>query len=199
MGESQNAAAPDAPHRGVNQADRRNRGIVEHFRPPPVTPEYVRARFAKTFPKHTPAQIEALVAKVMLAIRTKPHRPPPPLSQALDQVADPRNELGTHPDIVDGLWRLDSGLPRKCRWAVWGYPALVHPVTGVIFAMGFGTIGIVARVTPDLRDGAPAIRLMNPGQHYDISPAGAEWRFLNNQSQEALCRAAYDFAAAPQA
>ena len=198
MSESQNAAAPDAPHRGVNEADPRNSGIVEHFRPPPVTPEYMRARFRKTFPKHTPAQIEALVAKVMLAIQSKPHRPPPPLSQALDQVADPRNGLGTHPDLVEELWRLDRTLPSACRWVVWGYPGLVHPGAGVIFALGFGTIGIVARLPPDLRAEA-SIHPTSPGQSHDISPAGPEWRFLKYRQQDALCRAAFDFAATPQA
>ena len=185
------------PHRGVEETDPRNRGIIEHFRPPEVTPDYLRARFAKTIPNQTPAQIEALAAKVLAQIASKPHRPPPPLSQSLDQVADPLYGLGTHPDIIERLWRLDKSLPRRCRWVVWGYPALAHPVTGVIFAIGFGTIGIVVRLAPEQRDSALAIRPANPGQNHDISTAGPEWRFLDGQGQAGLCRAAYDFAALP--
>ena len=184
---------PDVSHRGVNEADPRNRGVIEHFRPPDVTQDYLRARFADTIPNATPAKIEALVVKVVTAIASKPHRPPPPLSQSLDQVADPFYGLGTHPDIVDQLWQIDHSLPQSCRWVVWGNPALVHPITGVIFAVGFGTIGIVVRLPPDQRGSASARRPTNPGQHNDISSAGPEWRFLNS-AQADLCRAAYDFA-----
>jgi len=185
---------PDAPHSGVAEADPRNRGIVERFRPPEVTRDYVHARLAGAFPRETPAQIEARVAAFMTGIASRPTRAPAPLSQAVDQAADPLNGLGTHPDLIDQLWRLDRALPHSCRWLVWGYPALVHPRTGVIFAVAFGTIGIVVRLPPELRDQAPAVRVGNPGQQYDISTAGAEWRFLVQVKQASLCRAAYEFA-----
>jgi hypothetical protein len=184
-----------APHRGIAEEDPRNRGVIAHFRPPDVTEDYVRARFTRSMRHKTPAQIEALVAKFMADITAKPPRPPPPLSQPLEQVADPLTGLSTHPDIVERLWEMDRALPHSCRWAVWGYPALVHPQTGVIFAIGFGTIGIVARLPPDLRASRPTIRPTNPGQQYDISPAGAEWRFLTHGPEEPYCRAAFDYAA----
>ena len=187
---------PDVSHRGVNEADPRNRGVIEHFRPPDVTQDYLRARFANTIPNATPAKIEALVVRVMTAIASKPHRLPPPLSQSLDQVADPLYGLGTHPDIVDQLWQIDQTLPQTCRWVVWGHPALVHRTTGVIFAVAFGTIGIVVRLPLEQRDAAPANRPTNPSQRYDISSAGPEWRFLT-RAQADLWRAAYEFAASP--
>ncbi len=37
-------------------------------------------------------------------------RPDPPLSQSLDEVADPWYGLGTHPDIIEIMWRLDDSL-----------------------------------------------------------------------------------------
>ena len=188
---------PLAPHRGIAEEDLRNHGPIAHFRPPDVTEDYVRARFTRAFRHLSPAQLEARVAKFMADIAAKPPRPPPPLSQTLEQVADARTGLGTHPDIVDQLWQLDRSLPHSCRWVVWGYPALVHPTTGVIFAIGFGTIGIVVRLPPELRDAALAVRPTNPGQQYDISPAGPEWRFLSRPSEEIYCRAAHDYAAAP--
>ena len=189
----------DALHRGVNEADERNRGIIEHFRPKDVTPEYVRARFARVVPHETPAQIEARIAKFMADLASKPHRPPPPLSQSPDQVADARYGLGTHPDLVELLWQLDRELPQSCRWVVWGYPALVHPKTGVVFAVGFGTIGIVLRLPPELGAAASSKRALGRGQEYDLSSAGPEWRFLPQQAQDQACRAAYDFAGLPPA
>ena len=95
------------------------------------------------------------VAKFLADETAKPVRPTPPLGQPLGQVKDPLYGLGTHPDIVEQLWRLDSGLPASCRWVVWGYPALAHPLSGVIFAVGFGTIGIAMRLPAGFRDAAP--------------------------------------------
>jgi hypothetical protein len=135
----------------------------------------------------------------MAELSDKPHREPPPLSQSLDQIADPHYGLSTHPDLVSLLWRLDGALPQSCRSVLWGYPALVHPETGVAFAVGFGTIGIVMRLPPDLRESASANRTTNPGQAYDISAAGPEWRFLGQTAQAQWCLAAYAFAAVPTA
>jgi hypothetical protein len=28
--------------------------------------------------------------------------------------------LGTHPDIVEIMWKLDDELPQRCRWVFWG-------------------------------------------------------------------------------
>jgi len=77
----------------------------------------------------------------MADIGSKSRRPPPPVGQALEQVADPLNGLGAHPDVMEQL-----------RQLVWGYPALVHPTAAVIFAIGFSTNGIVVRLPPELRD-----------------------------------------------
>jgi hypothetical protein len=174
------------PHHGVNEADLRNRGVIERFRPQEVTAESARATLAKINPD--PIQVEERVAKLMADLASKPHRPPPPLSWTLEESPDPH--FSTHPDIVSQLWRLDRALPQSCRWLVWGYPALVHPRTGVIFAIAFGTIGAAVRLPPDRLDGALATRRHGS----DIAAAGPEWRFLSGESQEALCRAAHDFA-----
>lgn len=47
--------------------------------------------------------------------------------------------LGTHPDIIERLWDLDA---QPCRWVFWAKPSLVHPQTGVVFAVGFGTTAL---------------------------------------------------------
>jgi hypothetical protein len=187
------------PHCGVAEDDPRNQGIIEHFRRPEITEQYVRARLTRANPRRTSVEIEAQVVKLLSDLATKPHRPPPPLSQSLDLVADPIMGLGTHPDLITQLWRVDSGLPASCRWVVSGHPALVHPRTGVIFAVAFGTIGIVLRLPLEMRSAAAAIRTTNPGQHYDISPAGPEWRFLPPNPVEEYWPAAYQYAGSPTA
>jgi hypothetical protein len=180
-----------ADHPGVNELDPRNRGVIERFRPQPVTAERARADLTRAAPRQTPAQIEASVARLMAKLASKEVAPPPPLSQSLEAVHDPIFGLGTHPDIVSWLWRLDRALPRSCRWVVWGYPALVHPLTGIIFALAYGTIGIAVRLPPGLGEGLAVSQNTS-----DVVTAGPEWRFLPNENDELLCRSAYDFAEA---
>ena len=188
-----------APHRGVNAQDPRNHGVIEHFRPPQITPDYVRARFAPLYEDDTPAQLEARVAAFLADLDAKPRPPPAPLSQPVDQVGDPYFGLGTHPDLVERLWRLDGELPRRCRWVVWGRPALVHPTSGVIFAVAVGSIGLTARLPPALRALAATSQPLGKGRAYDVSTAGADWGFLPPREGEAEGRAAYDYAGAASA
>ncbi len=123
-----------------------------------------------------------------------------PTHRDLREVADPWYGLGTHPDIIEIMWNLDDTLPRRCRWVFWGRPALVHPDTGVVFAIGIGTIGHVIRLPPRVLEAADPrhTRIVvsgNPGQTFNIGPAGPEWRFVSPRPPEAAwCRAAYDFA-----
>jgi hypothetical protein len=152
-------------------------------------------------PGASPAEVEKRVSQLMARIADNPHRPPPPLSQSLEDVDDPYYGLGTHPDIVTRLWSLDELLPQRCRWVYWGKPSLVHPKTGVVFAVGFGTIGLVMRLPPKIlreaqADQAPAVISGNPGQTFDIGPAGPEWHFVPYSAPAAVwCLAAYDLAA----
>ena len=72
----------------------------------------------------------------MQRIARGPIAPDPRVSKSLDAVSDPWYGLGTHPDVVEALWDMDDSLPQRCRWVFWGGPALVHPETGVVFAIG---------------------------------------------------------------
>jgi hypothetical protein len=187
----------DSPHRGVNADDARNQGVIEHFRPPEVTADHVRERLGAVMRNASPEVVDARVAEVMAKIAATPHRPGPPLSQPLEAAPDPLYGLGTHPDIIERLWAIDNALPEACRWLLWGGPALVHPDTGVVFAVGFGTIGVVVRLPPDRRDAAGGAYPVNAGVRFDISPAGPEWRFLSPRydADQGLGLAAYEFAA----
>ncbi|MFZ2067236.1 MAG: hypothetical protein WAV27_14735 [Xanthobacteraceae bacterium] len=189
--------------RGIAEDDLRNRGVIEYFRPKDVTADTAREALRRVSPHASADEIERRVQGLISRIAAKPVKPPPPLSQALTNIPDPHYGLGSTPDLVVRLWRLDETLPQCCRWVFWGKPALVHPATGVVLAVAFGTIGIVVRLPKDVLDRAaageapPAIA-GNPGQSFDISPAGPEWRFLRRGAPAAeWCLAAYGFASVP--
>lgn len=182
-------------HIGVSIEDPRNQGPIAYFRPPDVTEEYVRLRFSRVFRQETPAQIDARVARFLASLASQSLRAPPPLSQSPTEVRNPFYELGVHPDIVEQLWRVDQALPLSSRWTFWGHPALVHPQTGVIFAVAIGTLGIVARLPPRLREGMATVHRLNFGEDFDISLAGPEWRFLTSPPDEAHVLAAFEDAA----
>ena len=83
---------------------------------------------------------------------------------------------------------------------VLGRPALRHPETGVVFAIGIGTIGIVLRLPPHVIASADpqlarVVQKFNRAPTFDIGPAGPEWRLIGHEAPRVLwCRAAYDFA-----
>jgi hypothetical protein len=186
-------------HRGVAVGDPRNAGPIAFFAPKKVTRESARQTLAAAMRSKIAADVEAAVDRLLDKIGRGPIRPDPPISQSLEEVADRWYGLSTHPDIISILWKLDDGLPQRCRWVFWGRPALIHPGTGVVFAVGIGNIGRAIRLSPqvlkgaDPRDASTVVR--NPGRTFDIGPAGSEWRFILRPAPEAAwCRAAYDFA-----
>jgi len=188
------------PHRGVAVDDRRNAGPIDYFSPKPVTRESLRRTLTAIMGDKDPADVEARIEETMHTIARGPIAPDPPISQSLGAVADPWYGLGTHPDIIEALWAMDDSLPQRCRWVFWGRPALVHPETGVVFAVGMGTIGIVLRLPPHVIARADpelgrVVQEFNHGPAFDIGPAGPEWRLIGYQAPRARwCRAAYDLA-----
>jgi len=57
-----------------------------------------------------------------------------------DSAPEPYLRQGCHPDIVQRVWdQLGSVLPQDSRCLVYGIPALVHPVTGIVLAVCMGT------------------------------------------------------------
>ena len=187
-------------HRGVAVDDLRNAGPIAFFAPKEVTRESLRQTLTIAMRGKSLADVEAAVDRVLDKIARGPIRPDPPVSQSLGEVADPWYGLGTRPDIIEIMWNLDDTLPQQCRWVFWGRPALVHPDTGVVFAIGIGTIGHVIRLPPQVLEAAEprharTVVSGNPGQTFNIGPAGPEWRFVSPRPPEAAwCRAAYDFA-----
>src|SRR5438132_10835702 len=102
------AMTTPAGHRGVAEDDPRNRGPIAFFRPKKVTRESARETLTHSLPRASAAAIESRVNELMERIARGPVKPPAPLSQSLEEVDDPRYGLGTHPDIVEHMWKLDD-------------------------------------------------------------------------------------------
>ncbi len=191
---------PPVNHRGIAAEDPRNAGPIDYFRPRTPTRSSIRAMLAPYYSSKSAIDLEEKVDSVLEKIARGPIRPDPPLSRSLAAVADPVYGLGTHPDIIDDMWRLDDSLPGRCRWVFWGGPALVHPQTGVVFAVGIGTFGLVMRLPADVLNAADPDWLSvaverKPAAPFEIGEAGPEWRFVGWKAPRALwARAAYDFA-----
>ena len=57
-----------------------------------------------------------------------------------NSIPQPYYNCGCHPDIVERIWDgIGVALPTDCSGLVYGTPALVHPRSAVIFALGIGT------------------------------------------------------------
>jgi hypothetical protein len=141
-------------HRGIAVGDPRNAGPIAFFAPKKVTRESARQSLTAAMRGKSAADVEAAVDRLFVKIARGPIRPDPPISQSLEEVADPWYGLSTYPDIIRILWKLDDGLPQRCRWVFWGRPALLHPDTGIVFAVGIGNIGHAIRLPPQvLEDG----------------------------------------------
>lgn len=193
-------SAGDGGRRGVAADEPRNAGPIAFFRPGPMTRETVHARLAPYFKGRPEAELESRVEATWRRIVDGPIAPDPPIDQPLEAVADPWLGLSAHPDLVEALWALDETLPERCRRVFFGRPALVHPLTGVVFAVAIGAIGIAARLPAGPRaaasdDQTAVVMPGDRGRGYDISGAGPEWRFLRAGAHRAeWLRAAWAFA-----
>lgn len=107
------------------------------------------------------------------------------LIASVDSVPDPYLRLGSHPEIVERLWKqiapaFISNI--ECRWIVFGTPALVQPTTGVILAAALGT-QYCLRLPGQLRKlalqaGCKTIIHWSPGHVTDIElEFGDDWLF----------------------
>jgi hypothetical protein len=110
--------------------------------------------------------------------------------------------LGTHPDLVDRLWKeIAARLPRTCAWVVFGNPVLVHPTTGIIFGFAGGTHTYALRLPEEelrvaLTAGAKRVTTYSDGSSLNLDEIGREWILGQWFKQEPeWCLAAYEFAA----
>src|SRR5690349_12579635 len=90
----------------------------------------------------------AAIDRAIVRLRNNVPDPPPPASERPGSVDVMR--LGTHPDIVERLWKIGRDLPTDCAWVAFRRPVLAHSLTGIIFGLGIGTLGYALRLPPDL-------------------------------------------------
>jgi hypothetical protein len=102
-----------------------------------------------------------------------------------------RLHLGTHPLVVARLWDvLNAELPGEGRCVIYGSPALVEPVTGIVLAVGIGT-QYALRLRPADRAlavaaGAQVVHTFRTsGGTLDLGVAfGADWTFGTDDPRE---------------
>jgi hypothetical protein len=149
-------------------------------------------------------------AEVLRHLRGRPSVPVARNSTACspESVLDPYRNLGTHPDMVSWLWdEITRTLPVRCRWIVYGAPALVRPDTGIIFGFAGGTYTYALRLPPTeraeltttaarlaeawadhfalrghdrdryLRAHAGDVHEYSGGSTFDVSTLGKDWAF----------------------
>jgi hypothetical protein len=129
--------------------------------------------------KHPSAAVE----RVLFRLRNNIPDLPVPASESPDSV-NPMG-LGTHPDIVERLWKIGRGLPTDCAWAAFRRPVLAHAATGIIFGLGISTLGYALRLPPDLAREAQASGAQQArsglgaqkDETYSLSDYGADWWF----------------------
>ena len=113
---------------------------------------------------------------------------------------DPFMSLGSHPDIVDRIWKgIGSELDADCRLIVCGTPALVQPATGIILAFALGTQYCLHLPIPliqtALTAGAPTTTKWSGGRVTDATREfGEGWIFGKWLKDEiGWCKQAYQF------
>jgi hypothetical protein len=78
-------------------------------------------------------------AKLLTYVRGKAGSKPPFAWHRFDS-EQAYYEAGCHPDVVERLWgEIGGALALDCRSMVYGTPALTHPTSGVVLALGMGT------------------------------------------------------------
>lgn len=192
-------------HRGVAPDHPLNRLVLARMRPSPrLAPEEraaalaVLERQAAAHPGPPPEPLRRRLALIRgdEADRTE-ERP-------LDEPAAGTNRLalGTHPDIVDRLWAIGRSLPVDASRVCYRQPVLAHPVSGVIFGLGVGTLGYGLRL-PEVPERALDLQtktyrgLAGP-KTFDWSEYGTGWFFGDwSEADVADARRAYEAFAEP--
>lgn len=118
-----------------------------------------------------------------------------PVGQSPDEVD--RWHLGTHPRIVERLWdALDAALPVSGRCVIFGSPALVQPVSGIVLAVGIGTQYALRLLPGDLdqeiAEGSEVLHTFETsGGRLDLRERfGPDWVFGRFDEREATSLAA---------
>lgn len=123
-----------------------------------------------------------------------------PVLAQWNSLPNPYYQCGCHPEVVERLWdKMGRALPTDCRCLVLGTPALAHPKSGVILAIGIGTqygLRLPGALSADaVQAGVKTHTTWSGGGEMDTRrDLGADWVFGGWLAQELIwCKSAYDF------
>ena len=121
-----------------------------------------------------------------------------PFFAPADSVSNPYMNQGSHPDIVERVWKeIGSGLPIDSRCLVCGTPALVQPVSGVILAFCLGMAYCLrlssGRMEEAIKQGSKTSTRWSNGTVLDAAKTfGPDWIFGGWKQEVQWCRTTYD-------
>jgi len=102
-----------------------------------------------------------------------------------------RLHLGSHPLVVARLWDvLNAALPNDGRCVIYGSPALVEPVSGIVLAAAIGTQYVLRLLSAErelaVAAGAPSTHtFQTSGGTLDLSVSlGPDWTFGADDPRE---------------
>jgi hypothetical protein len=168
-------------HRGVSLEHPDNAGVIARMTKPHVIAD--RPGLIRKLEQLQEKQPSAAIARVLVRLRNNIPDPPVPASEPPENV-DPMG-LGTHPDIVERLWKIGRKLPTNCAWVAFRRPVLAHSESGIIFGLGVGTLGYALRLPPDYvraaqTSGAQQTRSglgAKKDETYSLADYGPDWWF----------------------
>jgi hypothetical protein len=183
-------------HVGVALAHRDNAQVIARLsRPEEIDRDRAVAAIARMLAERPTPALERAMTRLRDP-RPDPPKPPSPSPGEVDLMA-----LGTHPDIIERLWKLGRDLPDDCSWVAYGRPVLCHARSGVIFGLGVGTLGFGLRLPPELSKRARAdgerfeatYRGLDGPKVFSLRDYGEDWWFGRwAQTDTVWARAAYD-------
>src|SRR5215467_14255635 len=132
-------------HCGVSLEHPDNAGVIARLSKPHVIED--RPGLIRKLEELQQKQPRAAVERVLFRLRN--NMPDPPISASESPESVNPMGLGTHPDIVERLWKIGRNLPADCAWVAFRRSILAHPATGIIFGLGIGTLGYALRLPPE--------------------------------------------------
>lgn len=131
-------------HCGIAIDHPANAALIAHMLRPRVVHD--RPGLIQALERLQEKRFSVAIEAALHRLRNNIPDPPPPPSEPPESVNT--LALGTHPDIIDRLWKIGRELPTDCRWVAFRRPVLAHSATGIVFGLGIGTLGYALRLPP---------------------------------------------------
>jgi hypothetical protein len=168
-------------HCGVSLEHSDNAGVIARMTAPHVIKD--RPGLIRKLEELQARKPNAAIDRVLFRLRNNIPDPPIPASESPQNV-NPIG-LGTHPDIVERLWKIGRELPTDCAWVAFRRPVPAHSATGIIFGLGIGTLGYALRLPPEYvreaqASGAQQTRSglgAKKDETYSLTNYGPDWWF----------------------